>query len=98
MFIESTLLYQLCDRKKCEFCDNEFTFNQQIFGLAENNGGESVYFQEYVKSFDLKKFSQEISSNKEEMTQTCYTCFNCILDFAKKLIAYLYKQHFLIVE
>jgi hypothetical protein len=30
--------------------------------------------------------------------KTCYTCVNCILEFTKKLVAYLQKQNFLIVE
>jgi hypothetical protein len=48
----------------------------------------------------MKKFSKSImaSQGDECEERTCYTCVNCILEFTKKLVAYLQRQHFLIIE
>ena len=69
VFIESTLLYQLCTAKQCDLCKPTFKFNQSLFGLSQETDeiGQLIDvkadFQEYLSTFDLKKFSHSITSS-----------------------------------
>ncbi|CDW81021.1 dna polymerase theta [Stylonychia lemnae] len=91
IFVESTLKNTLCKKVWCNGCIDQFQMNEILFGARDTDDFEEKHriynqYDLYLQNFCLQRFKTEIQDDD---------CRNCLLEFAKQVVAYLNKFKFL---